>query len=133
MLQKLHDQNLSEERFAAEYKRLKSDYDLSDDSGLISECIGKLSINGDNRAVLTALKSAAGCDRKRIGDVIEEFQSRYHERYLGTEKRLTEAYAGQYQISGSALTPNPNRDQQWRGEVVKLESEFEKELEKVAG
>lgn len=132
LIQKLQDQILSEEQFAAEYKRLKSDYELGDDAGLVSECISKLSINGDNGAFLTALNSAAGFDLNPIGDIIKKFQSRYQERATDTVQRMAETYAVKYQISGSAVTPNPNRDDQWRREEEALEAEFRQALREIA-
>ena len=128
LIQKLQDQMLSEEQFTTEYQRLKTDYDLADDRGLISECFSKLSINGDNRATLAALKNAEGFDLNPIGDMIRRFQSRYQEMAGDIVQRMAEAYAAKYQITGTAVTPNPNRDVQWREEVEKLEMEFREEL-----
>lgn len=132
LIQKLNDQILAEEQFATEYKRLKLDYELEDNSGLIAECISRLSINGDNGALLTALNSSAGTDLEPIGDTIEKYQSRYQRMAADTIQRMAETYAVKYQISGSAVTPNPNRDDQWRQEVEKLEMAFQEEIEEIA-
>ena len=132
LIQKLQDQILTEERFSTEYNRLKADYDLADDSGLISECMAQLSINGDNRAALTALSNAGGFDQKPIGGIIEKYQSRHQDMAGDTVQRMAGTYADQYQISGSAVTPNPNRDERWRQEVDALEEAFHKEIEEIA-
>ena len=130
LIQKLQDQMLSEEQFTTEYQRLKSEYDLADDRGLISECLAKLSINGDNRTILAALKNAEGFDLDPIGDMIRTFQSRYRDMAGDIVQRMAETYAANYQITGTAVTANPNRDVQWREEVEKLEMEFREELSK---
>ena len=132
MIQKLQDQILSEKQFTTEYNRLKADYDLADDAGLISECMAKLSINGDNRAVLTALHGAEAFDQNPIIGIIEKYQGRHHDMAGDSVKRLTDTYAARYHITGSAVTPNPNRDDRWRREEDALEKEFRKELKGIA-
>jgi hypothetical protein len=129
MVQKLQDGIYSEERFSEEYHQLKSDGHLVDDVGLISECTGRLSINGDNRAVLAALKSASGSVDTSVEAVIEVFRHRYHERFDRCEQRLSDRYAARYEISGTAFSPNPDRDPEWRRELADLEKAFRQELD----
>jgi len=133
MVQRLQDGIYTEEQFADEYARLKSDGGRSDDADLISECVGRLSLSGDNRAVLSALKSASGSVDKSMEAVIAAFQDSYRQRYLRCEKRLREQYAAQYGISGTAFTPNPDRDSQWRSDAEALDRAFRKALDEAAG
>ena len=124
MLQKYQDGVLLKDQLEIDYITLKKDFDLSDNNFLTTEIINRLDPTQDNQRLLEILQEYCSIDSAAIEAVIADYRVAYHQAAKDTLERLTVNLASQYGISGSAVVPNLETDEQWRQEAQKLRSGF---------
>ena len=128
MLQKYQDGVSSLEQLQRDYKALKTEYKLTDNTIMASRVINRLDPGLDNRALFKVLEHCCHLDSGDIADVINEYQAGYHTAAQSRMARLKESLAQKYLISGSAVVPNLEADEQWRREAQAMNSAFEQKL-----
>jgi len=128
LVQKLHAQTISAVQFARDYRRLKSDYDLGDDSALIAECLGHLRLDGGNQIILDAMQAAIGYERAAVQTVIDRFERRHAALAQNAERRISLELSRRDHICGTAVVPNLNLDEQWHRDAADLDDEFKQKL-----
>jgi hypothetical protein len=131
LLQKYQDGILPDKQLQIDYEKLKNDSNLSDNNILISEIINRLNPDQDNQSLLEILEECCSNDSATIKAVINDYRDTYH-KAVGTRMgRLKENLAQKYFISGSAVVPNLETDEQWRREAQEIRSGYEDQLDRV--
>ena len=132
MLQKYQDGILSLNQLKTDYEIFKKDLNISNNNAMINEIIKRLEPDRDNQPLTVILPECCGIDSKAIETNIEAFKN----AYLSTKKKWMELVrvklGQQHGISGSAVVPNLEADEQWRQEIQELGAEFEGQLNQVA-
>jgi hypothetical protein len=124
MLQKYQDGVLLKDQFGIEYMTLKKDFDLSDNTSLANELINRLDPHQNNHHLLEILQEYCKIDSAAIEAIIADYQIAYHQAAAENVERFKEYLASQYRISGSAVVPNLETDEQWRQKAQELLSGF---------
>ena len=128
LLQKFKDQALNVDNFKAEYQKLQKDYELSGNAPLIKEICGQIGLGADNHAWFELLAQLKVVDIERVTSVLEEFQTVRDTAAEERRKILKEHLAKNYFISGSAVAPNLENDDEWQKEAGQIKAEFETKL-----
>jgi hypothetical protein len=128
MMQKYQDGMLSKNQLITDYEILKTDYNIMQDKTLILEIIERIEPDRDNRPLLEVLQECCAIDTAAIETIIENFRKAYLAASQNRMKRLKEDLAQQYNITGSAVLPNLDADEQWRQETRELRAGYEDHL-----
>ena len=131
LLQKYQDGILTQNQLESDYETLKKEFSMSSDDVLINEITGRLEPNGDNQPLLELMQACCGIDYTAIDAIIEN----YRKTFLAAENhrmaRVKEDFAQHYGISGSAVVPNLDADEEWRQETRGMRTGFENQLNRV--
>jgi hypothetical protein len=134
LLQKFLDQTLSMVELQAEYDNLIKNGNLSDHTIFINEILNRLNPDGDNQALLVPLKDVCGVSPEGIESVLADYQKAVNSAARARATELKETLAREHHISGSAVVPNLDADDQWSKEAAALRAKFEKQLnQEIAG
>ena len=128
MLQKYQDGLLSLGQLQRDYEALKKEFNLPDNAILASYVINRLDPGLDNRALFEVLEHCCQLDYAGLLDVINEYQAEYHTAAQSRMEALKESLAKKYNISGSAVVPNLESDEQWHQDAQALNAAFEQKL-----
>ena len=128
MLQKYQDGLLSLGQLQRDYEALKKEFNLPDNAILASYVINRLDPGLDNRALFEVLEHCCQLDYAGLLDVINEYQAEYHTAAQSRMEALKESLAQKYNISGSAVVPNLESDEQWHQDAQALNAAFEQKL-----
>ena len=131
LLQKFQDQVLPQDRLNAEYEKLKKGYHLSDDSIFMSEVFLRLDPDKDNQILLSLLKDMCEVNTKEVESVINDYQDELNSAASYKMVELRENLAQKHFISGSAVVPNLEADEEWQVEAAELRSKFGRLLDEV--
>ena len=131
LLQKFQDQTLPKNRLSAEYEGLKKEYHLSDDSIFMSEVFLRLDPDKDNQQLLALLKDMCKANTQEIESVLYDYQDELNSAASYKMVELRENLAQKHFISGSAVVPNLEADEEWQAEAAELRSKFGRLLEEV--
>ena len=124
MLQKFRDGLLVKNELKSDYKNLKKDSDLSDNTFLINELINRLDPDKDNHDLLEILQDCCKVNSAAIEAVINDYRNAYQKTSENSMEELKKNLAQKYIISGSAVVPNLETDEQWRQKTRELRSAF---------
>ena len=125
LLQKFQDQVLPKDRLTAEYEQLKKEYDLYDDSTFISEVFLRLDPDKDNQLLLALLTDMFEVNTKEIESVLNDYQDELNSAASYKMVELRENLAQKHFISGSAVVPNLEADEDWQADADELRSKFD--------
>jgi hypothetical protein len=131
MLQKYEDGILTQNQLKIGYETLKKDFSMSKDDTLINEITGRLEPNRDNQPLLELMQECCGIELTAIETIIENFRKAYLLAEKNRMERVKEDFAQQYGISGSAVVPNLDADEQWRQETREMRAGFEDQINRV--
>ena len=129
LLQKFQDQVLPQDRLNTEYEQLKKEYYLSDNSIFMNEIFLKLDPDKDNKMLLALLKDMCGVNIKEIESVLNDYQDELNSAASYKMVELRENLAQKHFISGSAVVPNLESDEEWQVETAELRAKFGKRLD----
>jgi hypothetical protein len=124
LLQKLQDQTLPKTRLSAEYEGLKKNYHLSDDSIFMNEVFLRIDLDKDNQLWLTLLKDMCEGNTQEIESVLNDYQDELNSAASYKRVELRENLARKHFISGSAVVPNLEADEEWQAEAAELRTKF---------
>ena len=124
LLQKFQDQVMPKDRLNIEYEQLKKDYHLSDDSIFMSEVFIRLDPDRDNQRLLSLLKDMCEVNTEEIESVLNDYQDELNSAASYKMIELRENLAQKHFISGSAVVPNLEADEEWQIDVAELRSKF---------
>lgn len=128
LLRKFKDRALNIDRFKTEYQKLQKNYDLSENTRLIEEISGQIELGEDNRAMFELLAEFEVADIEGLTSVLQEFQTRLDTAAGQRRKVLKAQLAKSHLISGSAVVPNLENDDEWRQQTGEIRTEFEAKL-----
>jgi hypothetical protein len=127
-LQKYQDGVVSKQQLQRDYEALKTEFNLSENNILANEIINRLDPDLDNRVLFEVLEDCCHLDSGGIKDAINDHRNAYLLAAQSRMARLKEGLAQKYFISGSAVVPNLEVDEQWRRESQALNSAFKQKL-----
>jgi hypothetical protein len=131
MMQKYQDGMLSKNQLITDYEILKKDYNMSQNNTLIVEITKRIEPDQDNQPLLEVLQECCTLDTAAIETNIENFQKAYHKAASDRKDRLKENLAQKYAISGSAVVPNLEADEQWRREAREMRAGYEDQFNRL--
>jgi hypothetical protein len=131
MVQKYQDGILSKDQLTTDYELLKRDYNITQNNSLIVETTKRIEPDQNNQPLLELLQECCDIDTAAIETIIENFRTEYVTASQNRIERLREDLAQRYNISGSAVLPNLDVDEQWRQETRKLRAGYEYQLNRV--
>ena len=128
MMQKYQDGILSKNELIADYEILKTDCNMSQNNSLIIEITKRIDPDQDNQPLLELLQKCCSVDTAVIETIIEDFRKAYLTASQNRMERLKEDLARQHNITGSAVLPNLEADEQWRQETREMRAGYEDQL-----
>ncbi len=131
LVQKYQDGILSINQMISDYVLLKKDYSISHNNSLIVEITQRIEPDQDNQSLLELLQECCTIDTAAIESLIENFRKQYITASQNRIERLKEDLAQRLNISGSAVLPNLNVDEQWRQRIGELRAGYEEQLNQV--
>ena len=131
MVQKYQDGILSGNQLITDYELLKKDFTLPQNNSLIAEITNRIEPDQDNQPLLEILQKCCAIDTAAIETIIKNFQKAYITASQNRIEQLREDLAQRHQISGSAVLPNLDVDEQWRQESHELRAGYEDQLNRV--
>ncbi len=130
LLNKFQDEAISVDRFNSEYRVLKKEYSLmgAGNEHLIKEICGQIELAKDNQALFDLLAEFKVSDFEGLSSVLQEFQAVRDTAARERRKIVKEQLAKTHFISGSAVVPNLEIDDEWREKTGQIRAEFEAKL-----
>ena len=128
LLQQFEDKVLDKVQFEKELKILQESYDLKEKNILISEILERLGLEKNNRSILALLHESFGIDVSSFESLFNNFQ---HAIYKDTQKRMDEIkenLAEKHFISGSAVVPDLETDDEWIAKIRGIKDKFTQTL-----
>ena len=131
MVQKYQDGILSKNQLITDYELLKKDYTISQNNSLIVEITNRIEPDQDNQPLIELLQKCCAIDTAAIETAIENFRKEYFIASQNRIEQLREDLEQRHNISGSAVLPNLDVDEQWRQEIGELRAGYEDQLNRV--
>ena len=128
LLQQYQDRVLSLTQLQRAYENLKTEFDLTDHTALADQVIRRLDPDLDNRELFDVLEHCCQLDYSGLAEVIHNYQAECREASHSRMEPVKERLAREYHISGSAVVPNLDSDEQWRLEAQKLRSGYDEKI-----
>jgi hypothetical protein len=128
LLQKYQDGLLTKNQLIMDYNGLRKDADLSNDKFLIDEIMNRLDPDQDNQFLLEIIEEGCGLDASSIRAIIDDHRDVYNQAANKRTEQLKEVLAKQYTISGSAVLPNLEADEEWQRQAQEMRNGLEENL-----
>jgi hypothetical protein len=130
LLNKFQEEAISLDRFNSQYQVLKKEYNLTGagNEHLIKEICDQIELAKDNQVLFDLLAELGVPDFQGLTSVLHEFQTTRETAARQRRKSLKEQLAKTRFISGSAVVPNLENDDEWRKESGEMSAEFETKL-----
>ncbi len=128
LLQKLQDGLIPASQFHSEYEPLKTEFGQSDDLPLIDLFFSRFVPDADTGIFLNILDTCCHFETARISSMIEDYRETYHEAARERLQQIEDLLAKKYSISGTAVVPNLEADDEWQQQVQDIRGQFEKQL-----
>ena len=128
MLQKYQDKAISLEHLQRDYERLKAEFSLPDHTLLAGRVIDRLDPDGDNRDLIEVLEHCCNLNSRGLADLIQHHQAEVQTAAQSRMKTLKESLAQNHKISGSAVVPNLEADEDWQKKAQELASACQEKL-----
>ena len=132
LVQKLLDGLLTKNQLIKEYERLKKEVGLSDNKLFVDEVLRRLDPGQNTQIMLEILKECCGIETASFQAVIDEYLKAYNRAVQKRTVQLKELLAEKYSISGSAVIPNLDADEQWHQAAQDMLRQFENKLNRAA-
>jgi len=129
LLQKFMDQIIDADRLESEYQKLQKDYDSSGKELLVKEICARIEPGKDNGTLLGLLAEFGVPDLEGLISILQEFQKEHDAAAGERRKILKEQLAETRLISGSAVVPNLEIDDQWPKEAGRIEAKYNRLLD----
>ncbi len=95
---------------------------------VIRECVDRIDLEADNSLFFDVLKHVACMDITPIHNVLSEFHQDLDQKKGVREQALREQLQKK-EISGSAVLPNLNADQEWNNYVLNAKERFQEKVQ----
>ncbi len=130
LLQKFKDRVLKVDNFKAEYQKLQKEFDLSENDHLIKEIFGQIELGADNQALFELLAEIKVSDVEGLTSILQEFQTALETAAGQRREILKDQLAKTHLISGSAVVPNLENDDDWQKAAGEIHAKYGALLEK---
>ena len=130
LLQKYLDQLLDMSELRKEMSRLREKYPALTDGDMRGVLLEKIDLDTVGGPMTDLLGELFDLQVMGLRQVIRNFQQQRATQAEAQIHKLRTVFKEQFGISGSAITPNPDVDPQWRQELDGLRSKFMNELER---
>ena len=124
LLQKYKDRALSTDKFESEYQKLQKDYERLETAHLIKEICGQIELEEDNQALFELLAEYKVSDLDGLTSVLQDFQTVLDTAAGKRRKTLKDQLAKKHSISGSAVVPKLENDDEWRKEAGEIHAKY---------
>ena len=131
MMQKYQDGILSKNQLISDFEILKKDYHIPHNKPLILEITNRIEPERDNRPLLEVLQECCSVDTAAIETIVEDFRKTYFTASQNRMEQLREDLANRYNITGSAVLPNLEADEQWQQETREMRAGYEDQFNRV--
>jgi len=128
LVQKFEDGLLTGNQLKRNYDSFKKDADLSDDSLLVKEILARIDPGQDSQILLEALEECCRFDTATIRVIINEYRVAYDRAAQKRSVQLQEDLAQNHSITGTAVLPNLDADEQWQQEAQDMRRQFKDHL-----
>ncbi|MEJ2168192.1 MAG: hypothetical protein P8X90_21940, partial [Desulfobacterales bacterium] len=128
LLQKYQDGWLNKNELKKDYESLKKDFELSDDKAMLNEIFSRLDYSRDNQLLLELLEECGRVNPASLEAIINDCRRAHHEAAGERKAQLKENLSRKFAISGSAVVPNLQTDEQWRRTEEEMRLRFEDKL-----
>jgi hypothetical protein len=128
LVQKFEDGLLTGSQLKTDYDTFKKDADLPDDSQLVKEILSRIDPGQDSQNLLEALEECCRFDTATIRAIINEYRAAYDRAAQKRAVQLQEDLAQNHSISGTAVLPNLDADEQWQQEAQDMRRQFQDHL-----
>ena len=129
LLQRFLDGFIDSERLKNEMGDLGNKHYGMITEALLRECMGRMEPGADNAKLLDALENALGLDIAPIQKILRDYnqglEQQRMDRQQVIQKKLEESG-----ISGTAVIPNINADQDWIRYLSEMKKGFQEKIEK---
>ncbi len=129
LIQKFFDGIINLDRLRIEAASIKGENRQMFDQVIKKELINRIELEGNSGPVFTILESVTDMDTAPIREILIDFRSRL-EMKRDLAGRSLEEILQEKGVSGSAVSPNLNADQEWNDYVSKLNGAFREEVER---
>lgn len=124
LVQKFQDGLLTKNQLKIEYESLKRNSGLSDDSLLVKEILTRLDPDQDNETLIETLEDCCRLDTATIRAIINDYRVTYKRAGQKRSAQLKKELSQNQSITGSAVIPNLDADEQWQQEAQDLRRQF---------
>jgi len=124
LLQKYLDKELKKEQLKKELNSLQESYEPAENSFLIHEILGRLSLDKDNSPLLDLLREFFSLDVMRIAFLLNDYLDTVTSATQNRTKEVKEYLSKKHCISGSAVVPNLEADDAWLADVQNIKHKF---------
>lgn len=128
LLQKYQDRMMGEEELRNEINSLRKTYGLKEDTFLINEIMGRLTLDEDNLLILNLLNEVFGVKVKKLESLFNDYRHTIESLSQERIREVKETLSKKLFISGSAVAPNLESDKIWRTKKEEIRKAFEKKL-----
>jgi hypothetical protein len=123
LVQKFQDGRMDLEGLKTEIDTFEEgQYEMAREA-LIKECLDRIDPEADNKSVLSLLEHVVEVDPNPFHKILSEFQKDL-EKEKDTRERTLRERLQEEGISGSAVSPNVEADQEWNQYMLKLKKDF---------
>ena len=127
LIQKFIDGAISLDRLKVEMEMIGEKRQDLIARAVLEEAIPRIRLGKDNDLILRVFEITRGIDQTAILDTFAEFNKRFENRRVESEKKAVKRITGMG-ISGSAVIPNPESDPEWIIFVSAMRKELEERL-----
>ena len=131
LVQKFEDGSLTGNQLKTNYDSFKKDADLSDDILLAKEILARIDPGQDSQILIEALEECCRFDTAAIRGIINEYRAAYDRAAQKRSAQLKEDLAQNHFITGTAVLPNLDADEQWQQEVQDMRRLFVDRMSRV--
>ena len=134
LIQKFLDKAINLEQLKKELNQLRKTSALQDDTILLKEITGRITLDQDNRPLLILLKEICNANVIQLEAIFDEYQNSVRRQTRQRKDEIINQLAKNHLISGSAVVPNLDGDDTWMAEVQGIRDKYDQMLSReVAG
>jgi len=130
LIQKFQKQALTKEEFRNKLIILQKEFEFRDDSIFIDEIVGRLDLIKDNDFYLELLDELFKIDLNEIKTILSDFNNSVAEEAAQRIDLIKAELRENHAISGSAVSPNLEKDNSLHDKVQEIQSKFDNMLMK---
>jgi len=129
LLQRFLDGFIDLERLKNEIGDFGDKHDGIVGEALLRECMGRMAPGADNTKLLDALENALGLDIAPIQKILQDYNHDLEQQRINRQQ-VIQKILEESGISGTAVIPNINADQNWIGYLSEMKKGFQEKIQK---